>query len=256
MILKGGFNVAGMQPHLRLKPEDAAKYVLLPGDPERVRHIAKFLKAPQELSCNREYYSICGEYKGIKVLAVSTGIGGTSMGIAVEELKNIGAQVLIRVGSCGALQEGIKLGDIIISSGAVRNDGASVAYIEKGFPAVPHPEVVFALLESAKQQKIPYWCGITRSHDSFYTDEEEAIDEYWTKKGILGADMESAALFVIGALRGLKTGAVLNTVVEKKGDLKGDINEYVDGDEIAQEGEKREIVTALEAIYKIEKDSV
>lgn len=247
-----GVNIVELQPHIRLSSKDRAKYVIMPGDPKRVDHIASFLESSKKLAQNREYYSISGFYKGIKILAISTGIGGTSMGIAVEELKNIGAEVLIRVGSCGALQEGLKLGDIIIASGCVRNDGASAAYIEKSYPAIASPDVIFALLESAKKQDIPYKCGVVRSHDSFYTDEEESIDNYWSKKGILGADMESAALFVIGALRGLKTGSVLNVVVEKKGDLENGINEYVDGEKLTKEGEKREILTALEAIYFLE----
>lgn len=242
-----------LQPHLRLNSKDMAEYVIMPGDPKRVDHIASFLESPKKLAQNREYYSISGFYKGIKVLAVSTGIGGTSMGIAVEELKNIGAKVLIRVGSCGALQEDLKLGDIIIASGSVRDDGSSSTYIEKGYPAVPSPEVFFALLQSAKRQDIPHQCGIIRSHDSFYTDDEEAIDDFWSKRGVLGADMESAALFVIGGLRGLKTASILNVVVEKKGELESGINEYVDGDALAKEGEKREILMALEAIYIMER---
>ena len=115
-----------IMPHIRLSREQAADYVLLPGDPQRLDRIAECLEEVEELAYNREYRSLRGVYKGVSVMAVSTGIGGASTTIAVEELARIGAKVMIRIGSCGALKKGIRLGDLILVNGAVRDDGASV----------------------------------------------------------------------------------------------------------------------------------
>lgn len=244
-----------VQPHIRCSSIDGAKYAIMPGDPERVERVKKFLDNPVDVAYNREFKSCTGYYKGIKIMVVSTGIGGASTGIAVEELKNIGVETLIRIGSCGALQPDIKLGDLVIGNGAVRDEGTSYAYIEGSYPAVPDTEVLISLLESAKELNYTYHCGRIRSHDSFYTDKEEEIDNYWGKAGVLGADMESAALFVIGGLRNLKTASVLNVVVESDGKLDEGVNNYVDGESESALGEKREILTVLEAIVKLEKNN-
>jgi uridine phosphorylase len=238
-----------VQPHIRCSKDLDVKYAILPGDPKRVDRIAEFLENVEEVGFNREYKSLVGYYKGIKILAMSTGMGGASTGIAVEELKNIGLQVLIRIGSCGATQKGIRIGDLIIPNGIVRDEGASRAYVEEKYPAVPDAELLFHIINSAEKQEFPCHIGIARSHDSFYTDEEENIDNYWSKKRVLGADMESAALFVIGGLRGLKTASILNVVVEIDGNLEENINDYVDGENGTLDGEKKEILTALEAMY-------
>lgn len=242
--------MALVQPHIRCSEDLKVKYAILPGDPKRVDRISEFLENVENVEFNREYKSLVGYYKGIKILAMSTGMGGASTGIAVEELKNIGVEVLIRIGSCGALQKGINLGDLVIPNGIIRDEGASRAYVEEKYPAVPSAELLFEIINSARKQGFPYHVGVARSHDSFYTDEEEAIDAYWSKKGALGSDMESAALFVIGTLRGLKTASILNVVVEVDGNLEDDINNYVDGENGSLDGEKKEILTALEAVYE------
>lgn len=240
-----------LQPHIKLGMENSAPFAILPGDPERVLRVKKFLDNPVDLAYNREFRSCMGYYKGAKVLVVSTGIGGASTGIAVEELKNIGVKTLIRIGSCGALQKGMKLGSLVVGSGAVRDDGASSTYIDEIYPAVPDTELLINILEVCKNNNITNYCGIIRSHDSFYTDEEEEIDNYWAERKVLGADMESAALFTIGALRGLKTASILNVVVESDGSLDEGINNYTDGESATAMGEKNEILVALEAISRI-----
>lgn len=242
-----------LQPHMQLDDSLGVKYALLPGDPARLDRISPFLQNVEELKFNREYRSLIGTYKGIKILAISTGIGGASAGIAVEELHNIGVQAMIRIGSCGSLQPKVKMGDIILVSGAVRDEGASKTYVDSIFPAVPDTSLLFACVESAKEKNIPYHTGIARSHDSFYTDDEDAIDTYWSKKGVLGCDMETAALFTIGHLRGVKTASILNNVVEYQGDTFNSIVNYVDGESLSMQGEKNEIFVALEAFVKLEK---
>lgn len=240
--------MSNLQPHIRCTEEDGALYAILPGDPKRVDRIGLFLDDVKEITFNREYKSITGYYKGVKVMAISTGMGGPSVAIGVEELANIGVEVMIRIGSCGALRGGIKLGDLVILNGAVRDDGASKAYIETTFPSVPDTELLFDVIQAAKNMEYPYHVGIGRSHDCLYGDPKADLDAYWGSKGVLSSDMESATLFVVGGLRGVKTASILNNVVEVEGDLMGEINNYVNGESAVSEGEKREIITALEAI--------
>lgn len=242
-----------LQPHIRCGNEDSARYAILPGDPKRVDRIKEYLTDVRDIDFNREYKSIRGVYKGVDVMAVSTGIGGTSTGIAVEELHNIGVKAMIRIGSCGALQPEIKLGDLLLVNGAVRDDGASKAYIDSIYPAVPDTELLACTMQAAEDNKFRFHVGKARSHDSFYTDEEDEIDKFWASKGILGADMETSALFVIGGLRKVRTASILNTVVESSGGLENGINSYVNGESLTKIGEEHEIITALEAIYKINK---
>ena len=244
-----------LQPHIRLDHNHGARCALLPGDPARLDRIQPFLSDVEELAYNREYRSLVGNYQGIRVLALSTGIGGASAGIAVEELKNLGVENLIRIESCGSLQPQVKIGDLILVSGAVRDDGASKAYIEPIFPAVPDSDLLFACVCAAKNRAIRFHTGIARSHDSFYTDREAEIDAYWSKRGVLGADMETAALYTIGRLRGLSAMSILNNVVAFEEDTLDAIGDYVDGATAAMQGEEHEILVALDAFVRISKQS-
>ena len=240
-----------LQPHIRLDQNHGAVCALLPGDPARLDRIKTFLSDVNELAYNREYRSLVGSYQGIRVLAVSTGIGGASAGIAVEELHNLGVQNMIRIGSCGALQPQVKIGDLILVNGAVRDDGASKTYIDPIFPAVPDSELLFACVRAAKARAYRFHTGIARSHDSFYTDREAEIDSFWFKRGVLGADMETAALYTIGHLRGVRTMSILNNVVAFEEDTLDAIGSYVDGESAAMQGEAHEILTALDAFAEI-----
>ena len=240
-----------LQPHIRLDHNHGARCALLPGDPARLDRIKAFLTDVRELAYNREYRSLVGSYNGEAVLAVSTGIGGASAGIAVEELHNLGVQNMIRIGSCGALQPQVKIGDLILVNGAVRDDGASKTYIDPIFPAVPDSELLFACVRAAKARAYRFHTGIARSHDSFYTDRETEIDSYWSKRGVLGADMETAALYTIGHLRGVRTMSILNNVVAFEEDTLDAIGSYVDGESAAMQGEAHEILTALDAFAEI-----
>ena len=243
-----------IQPHIRCSADVGAEYAILPGDPARVDRIKQYLTDIEDIAYNREYKTASGCYCGVRILVTSTGIGGPSTAIAVEELCNIGVKTMIRVGSCGALQPDIRLGNLIIPSGAVRDEGTSTCYIDKAYPAVPDIVLLAALIKAAEKQGATYHCGLVRSHDSFYTDREAEIDAYWGQKGVLAADMETAALLVVGRLRGLKTASLLNVVVEAQGQLASGINEYVDGETAVLKGETREILTALEAIAHLDKE--
>lgn len=245
--------MSNLQPHIRCTEEDAAFYAILPGDPQRVDRIKEYLTDARDIAFNREHKSVVGYYKGVKIMAVSTGMGGPSTAIAVEELAHIGVKAMIRIGSCGALREGIRLGDLVIVNGAVRDDGASKSYVDSIFPAIPDTELLFGVIEAAKGQGFPYHVGIGRSHDALYAEAKGDLNELWGSRGVLGSDMETATLFVVGGLRGVKTASILNNVVEVKGNLKDEINSYVDGASAVAEGEKREIITALEALAALER---
>ena len=241
------------QPHILCGPEDVAELVLLPGDPSRVLRVAEYLDEWHEVAFNREFRTVTGTYKGMGVTITSTGIGGASAVIALEELIACGGKKFIRIGSAGATQSDIGIGDLIIATGAVREDGASAMYVDKRFPATANHTLVSKMVAIAEKNNYNYHAGLVRSHDGFYMDEEMDLMNYWSKKNILGSDMETAALFVVGAIRGVQVASILNNVVLYEGDLKASINDYVDEKTLAETGEKREILVALEtfkALYE------
>ena len=242
------------QPHICLDETLGVRYAILPGDPRRAERIASHMSEVEDLGMNREYRSLVGAYRGARILAMSTGMGGVSTGIAVEELHNIGVTHAIRIGSCGALQKGIGLGDLILGCGAIRDDGASKAYVHTEYPAVADYQLLGLCAEAAKALDCPYHVGIIHSHESFYHEENDAESAYWSHKGALGADMESAALFTIGRLRGMKTASILNNVVVYGEDTADAIGGYVDGESLTARGEQNEIRVALEALYRLEQE--
>ncbi len=242
------------QPHILLKPGDVSKYIILAGDPGRILRLGKFLDSYEELAYNREFRTIRGTYKGVDITATSTGIGAPSAAIAMEELIACGGKYFIRVGSGGAVQPYIRLGDLVISTAAVREDGTSRMYIGENYPAVADLELTGAIVDTCKELGFPYYSGITRSHDSFYIDNENELMSYWNRKKILSSDMETGIIFTLAQLRGVKAASILNTVVEYQSDVKDGIGDYVNEEASAIEGEEREIILALETIWRLEKN--
>lgn len=239
------------QPHIQCAPGSVAPFVLLPGDPGRVQRVAEMLDTCREVAYNREFRTITGIYRGMPVSATSTGIGGASAAIAVEELLRIGARILVRIGSCGAMQPGMRVGGLVLAVAAVREDGASRMYVPGGYPAVADPELVRALAEAAGDLRVPAYTGLVRSHDSFYTDRESELMDFWARKGILASDMETAALFTVARLRGGRAASILNVVVPAGGDLEAGIDNLATGQDAASQGEKAEIQVALEGLFRI-----
>lgn len=239
------------QAHIQLDNSINCRYALMPGDPKRIDHIAQYLDNVKQLANNREYKSISGTYKGMPILAISTGMGGVSVAIAIEELKNIGISTMIRIGSCGALQHSIEIGDLVVAHGAIRDEGTSKAYVKAGYPALADFEVITAIEDSIQALEYPYHSGIVYTHESFYIDDNHVHEHYWSNKGALGADMETATLFTVGRLRGIQCGAILNNVVKYGLNTEDSINDYSSGETLAMEGEKREILAALEACYRL-----
>ena len=244
-----------LQPHIQLDSLRATA-AILPGDPARLDRIAEALTDVHELAYNREFRSLEGMYEGMPVVACSTGIGSSSASIAIEELHNLGVDKMIRIGSCGALQSGIGRGHLIFACGAVRDDGTSRAYADIRYPAVPDTELLTACIVKAKQEKWTYHTGIVHSHESFYIDTNAEEEAYWSKLGVLGADMETAAVFTVGRIRGIRTASILNNVVVYGTDTSEAIGSYADGAKLTAEGERREILTALSALRSVyEKES-
>lgn len=229
------------QPHIQLTDAVDTDCAVIVGDPARVDVVAKFLDEPEKIMENREYHTVTGTYKGRKILVMSTGIGAPSAAIGIEELHNIGVKTVIRVGSCGALQPEIGLGDLIVGEGIVRDDGLTKKYAPEIYPAVPS----FKLLALAKKYAPQAHFGIIRSHDGFYMDDNEEVEAFWAKKGVLGCDMESGALAVVGRLRGMETLSILNNVVLCNGDLADSINSLVNSADLVAKGQDESIKLAL-----------
>lgn len=244
-----------MQYHIRVKPGDVGKYVLLPGDPDRVLRIAKHLDNPREIVFHREYRTVTGTYKGITVSATSTGIGCPSASIAVEELANVGVTHFIRVGSTGALQPGIETGDIIINTASMRNEGTTRFYVDDGFPAAADHFLSHALIEAAldlrEERNYKLHVGLNSSDDAFYGETPELIQRL-AKQKLLNVEMESAAVFTIAHLRGLKAGMVCGVsgnLVTADVEYEGENTRLVKAWEDA-------IAIALEGIYRYENSSL
>ncbi|KLI67435.1 uridine phosphorylase [Vibrio vulnificus CladeA-yb158] len=236
------------QPHLCVDETQVAERVIVCGEPDRANRIAALMENAELIAENREYRLFNGEFQGKAITVCSTGIGAPSMIIAVEELKQCGAKYIIRVGSAGAMQPNIALGELIVAEGAVRDEGGSKAYIDTAYPAYASFSLLKGLDGYLQTQTVPYHMGVVRSHDSFYTDDEETLCQYWNKKGILGADMETSALLTVGRLRGLHVASVLNNVVRYQQDVKEGVSQYVNDDDAMMAGEKRASLAALTAL--------
>jgi uridine phosphorylase len=210
------------QYHVKLSPGEIGRYVLLPGDPGRCAVIARHFENPRIVAQNREYLTISGTLDGVPVCVTSTGIGGPSAAIAMEELKAVGADTFIRVGTCGGINLKVKSGDVVIATGAVRAEGTSREYMPIEYPAVSDFEVTTALAAAAKRLGFTFHTGVVQCKDSFYgqhspnrmpvASELLAKWEAWKKGGVLASEMESAALFCVAAALGVRCGAVLSVV--------------------------------------------
>lgn len=208
--------------HIPTEKGRVGRYCILPGAPERVEKIAAMLENPTFIGRNREFIVWNGTLAGETVTVCSTGIGGPSAAIAAEELADCGADTLIRVGTCGGIALDVASGDLVVATGAVRQDGTSHEYAPPEYPAVPDFTVTLALTEGAKTTGLRTHTGVVQSKDSFYGQHSPArmptaaaLEEKWTawrRLGVLASEMEAAALFTVGAARGLRTGAVFHVI--------------------------------------------
>ncbi len=210
----------GPREHIRCDVGDVGEYVLLPGDPGRVPAIAKHLDAARHIASSREFTTYTGTLDGTPVTVTSTGIGGPSTAIAIEELVQLGARTFIRIGTCGAMHPDAHIGDLVVASGAVRDEGTTRQYAPLEYPAVASPDVVHALRSAASTRGLRHHVGVVHTTDSFYAQHEpermpitaELTNRHATlgSLGVLCSEMETATVFVVGgAVLGRRVGSVL-----------------------------------------------
>jgi uridine phosphorylase len=210
-----------LQYHIKCKKGDLARYVLLPGDPARVKVIASLWDESRKVAENRQYITYTGRVSGVEISTTSTGIGSPSVAIAIEELARCGADTFIRVGTCGGYQKGQKAGDIAIATGAVRWEGTTRQYVPIEYPAISTPEVVMALTEAAERLGADYHVGITKSGDSLYAGMSfggyqqswmKNLESDFVRANVLTAEMEASTIFTLASLFRLRAGSVCSII--------------------------------------------
>ena len=231
MAMKNYSEDASKQYHIQCGVGDVGKYVILPGDPKRCAKIAKYFDNAELVVDSREYVTYTGYLDGVKVSVTSTGIGGPSASIAMEELVKIGADTFIRVGTCGGMQLEIEGGDAVIATGAIRMEGTSKEYAPIEFPAVADFGIVNALVNAAKKLGQKYHVGVSQCKDAFYGQHEpetmpvsyELIQKWeaWKRLGCLASEMESAALFVVASKLHVRVGSVFLVVANQEREKAG-----------------------------------
>lgn len=245
---------SGKQYHTGVGCEDIGKYVIMPGDPKRCEKIAAYFEHPVLVADKREYVTYTGELDGVRVSVTSTGIGGPSAAIAIDELAKCGAHTFLRVGTCGGMQEYVMSGDIVIANAAVRMEGTSKEFAPIEYPAVADLDVTNALAASAKEQKIPYHVGVAQCKDSFFGQHEPQIMPVsyelehkwnaWIRMGCLASEMESAALFIAGSFLRVRVGSCFLVVANQEREKLGLANPQVHDTDLA-------IRTAIGALRKL-----
>jgi len=242
---------SGKQYHTGVGPGDIGKYVILPGDPKRCSKIAAHFEDAKLVADSREYVTYTGTIDGVKVSVTSTGIGGPSAAIAIDELSKCGTDTFIRVGTCGGMQEDVCGGDIVIANGAIRMEGTSREFAPIEYPAVPDVNVMNALIAAADEAGTKYHVGVVQCKDSFFGQHEpeimpvsyELTDKWqaWLRMGCLASEMESAALFIAGSFLRVRVGSCFLVVANQEREKKGLINRQAHDTELA-------ISTAVDAI--------
>ncbi|QTD40998.1 uridine phosphorylase [Sporosarcina sp. Te-1] len=251
------YSEEGMQYHVGVRRGEIGEYVILPGDPKRCVKIAQYFEEAKLIADQREYVTYSGYLDGVKVSVTSTGIGGPSAAIAMEELVKAGAHTFIRVGTCGGINNDVKGGDLVIATGAIRMEGSSREYAPIEFPAVASYEMVNALIRSAQLMSQDYHVGVVHCKDSFYGQHEpenkpisyELMNKWesWKRLGALASEMESAALFTVANYLGVRCGSIFLTVANQERALAGLENKVVHDTDTA-------IKVAVEAIRNLIKN--
>ena len=245
---------ASKQYHIQVGKGEVGRYVILPGDPKRCEKIAKYFDDPVFVADNREYVTYTGTLDGVKVSVTSTGIGGPSASIAMEELYRCGADTFVRIGTCGGMQPEVKSGDVIIATGAIRMEGTSKEYAPIEFPAVADLEVTNALVEGAKKEGCEFHTGVVQCKDAFYGQHEPETKpvsyelmnkwEAWKRLGCLASEMESAALFVVASHLRVRAGSCFLVLANQEREKLGLENPVVHDTEKA-------IQVAVQAIREL-----
>jgi uridine phosphorylase len=240
------------QYHLGLGPGELADYILLPGDQDRVPKVTAHFDSVERTHRHREFASATGVYKGQRVSVISTGIGTDNIEIVIAEiLALVEKPTLVRIGSCGALQPGMQLGDLVISAGSVRLETTTSWFVHEGYPAVAHHEAVIALIEAAESLGYRYHVGITATAPGFYGAQGRQIRQLpirypdladeMSRQGILNFEMEASAVLVLAGLAGCRAGVVCAVYANR---LTG---EFVEGD-VKDRAEAAAVETGLESL--------
>ena len=250
---------SGKQYHTGVGSNDIGKYVILPGDPKRCAKIAEHFENARLVADVREFVTYTGMLEGEKVSVTSTGIGGPSASIAIEELSKCGAHTFIRIGTCGGMQEDVLGGDVVIATGAVRMEGTSREFAPIEYPAVANLDVVNALVDSAKKLGIPNHTGVVQCKDSFFGQHEPEVMPVsyelenkwraWIRMGCLASEMESAALFIAGSFLRVRVGSCFLVVANQEREKKGLPNKQAHDTECAI----KVAVEALRSLIKADK---
>ena len=245
------------QYHIQVANGEVGRYVILPGDPKRCKKIAQYFVDPVMIADNREFITYTGTLDGVKVSVTSTGIGGPSAAIAMEELARCGADTFVRIGTCGGIQPEVKSGDIVVATGAVRMEGTSKEYAPIEYPAVADLMVVNALVSAAKEKDCEFYTGVVQSKDAFYGQHEpemmpagyELINKWeaWKKLGCLASEMETAALYIVAAKLHVRVGACFLVMANQEREKLGLENPVVHDTDMA-------VQVAVEAIRKLIKE--
>ena len=245
------------QYHIQVANGEVGRYVILPGDPKRCKKIAQYFEDSVMIADNREYITYTGTLDGVKVSVTSTGIGGPSAAIAMEELARCGADTFVRIGTCGGIQPEVKSGDIVVATGAVRMEGTSKEYAPIEYPAVADLMVVNALVSAAKEKECEFYTGVVQSKDAFYGQHEpekmpagyELINKWeaWKKLGCLASEMETAALYIVAAKLHVRVGACFLVMANQEREKLGLENPVVHDTDMA-------VQVAVEAIRKLIKE--
>ncbi len=242
--------VAGKPYHLMIPPGNIAGYVLLPGDPGRVPRIAKYWDDARLVGDHRGFISYTGRYKGVLVSSVSTGIGGPSTAIVIEELLMLGVHTFIRVGTTGSIVEDINVGDLVINVATVRLDGTTRSYVIPEYPAIASLDVTLALIFAAENLGVKYHVGIGASTDSFYVGQERpgyggyippwsrGLIEFLRSVRVLNFEMEASTIFTLANIYGVRAGSVCAVVANRPKDLL-----------VPEAGVEEAIRVANEAVY-------
>ncbi|MCC8162635.1 MAG: uridine phosphorylase [Lachnospiraceae bacterium] len=242
------------QYHIQVAKGEVGRYVILPGDPKRCAKIAQYFDEPQLIADNREFITYTGTLDGVKVSVTSTGIGGPSASIALEELVNCGADTFLRVGTCGGMQTEVESGDLVIAQAAIRMEGTSREYAPIEFPAVADFDVTGALCKAAKSLGARAHVGVVQCKDSFYgqhSPETKPVSyellnkwEAWKRLGCLASEMESAALFVAASALRVRVGSVFLVMANQERERLGLSNPVVHDTDLA-------VRTAVEALREL-----
>lgn len=245
---------SGKQYHTGVGPTDIGKYVIMPGDPKRCKKIAEHFDNARLVADVREFTTYTGTLEGVPVSVTSTGIGGPSASIAIDELSKCGAHTFIRIGTCGGMQENVLGGDVVIATGAVRMEGTSREFAPIEYPAVPDFNVTTALVSAANDLKVRHHTGVVQCKDSFFGQHEPEIMpvsyelenkwQAWLRMGCLASEMESAALFIAGAFLKVRVGSCFLVIANQERAKKGLENKQVHDTEIA-------VKVAVEAMRKL-----